>query len=121
MKVAVPVTKLEGPQSQVSSHLGRAAGFILFEPEEEEVEVIENTSEHMGGKGKPPGLLAEAGVDVLLCFNLGVRAIKRFEEYDVEVYVNCQGTAEDALIAWQQGELEEASAVNACRRHGRFE
>ncbi|MGM0381700.1 MAG: NifB/NifX family molybdenum-iron cluster-binding protein [bacterium] len=117
MKIAIPVKEFKGLQSEISAHFGRAVGFILAEPDEEEIEQLKNTSEHMGGKGKPPELLDEADVDVVLCGNLGRRAVDYFNELGIEVCSGARGTAGDALAAWENDELEPATASGACQGH----
>ncbi len=117
MKIAIPVNDTEGPESEVSPHFGRAAGFILFDSESGETETIANTSEHTGGSGKPPELLEDAGVDVVLCANLGRRAVAMFKQLGIGVCTGASGTARETFEAWKNDELDEATEEGACRGH----
>lgn len=117
LKVAVPVRELDGLDSEISPHFGRAAGFVIADLEDNEIEELENTSEHMGGQGKPPELLDEAGIDLLLCANLGRRAVQFFDRLDIDVCSGASGTAGDALQAWRNDELEPATEAAACKGH----
>lgn len=118
MKVGVPSMGDKGLEEEISQHFGRGPTFTIYDTETEEVEIIPNTSEHRGGKGKPPELLAEKGIDVMLCSNLGRRAIAMFEEFDIQVYSGAGGKVKDAIEAWGEGDLKEATKESGCRgRH----
>jgi predicted Fe-Mo cluster-binding NifX family protein len=85
--------------------------------ETNEVSVFPNTSEHMGGIGLPPELIAKKGVHVMLCSGLGPRAIQMFEQFGIEVFVGASGTVKDAINAWKSGKLQLATDENACKEH----
>lgn len=105
----------EGTGAWVSPHFGRAPGFVLYDSETEEVDFLENTGEHMGGSGKPPDLLADANVDVVLCANLGRRAVAMFNDLGIEVCSGAGETVGEAISAWEADELESATEDGACR------
>jgi len=117
VKVCVPTMGQSGMNDMVSPHFGRAPTFTIIDTETEEVEVLPNTSEHMGGVGYAPEIMAKAGVDVMVCSGLGQRAIGMFEEAGIMVYVGAQGTVRDAVQLWKEGKLQPATAENACRQH----
>jgi predicted Fe-Mo cluster-binding NifX family protein len=117
MKVAVPTMGNSGMDEYVSEHFGRAPTFTVVDLDKNDVKVLPNTSEHMGGVGYPPELMAKEGVYVMLCSGLGPRAIGMFEQYGIEVYVGASGTVRDAIKAWQAGMLQEATDENACKMH----
>lgn len=117
MRIAIPVQNIDGLKSKVSAHFGRAVGFIVYDKETEEVEAVTNTSEHMGGTGKPPELIKDSDVDLVLCSNLGGRAVEMFKQMGIDVCVNASGTAADAIEAWSKGELTMANSRNACQEH----
>ncbi len=106
-----------GLDEEVSRHFGRAPAYAIIDTEDEEVEVVPNTSEHAGGSGKPPEIMEENNVEVMLCSNLGPRAISMFENLDIEVFVGADGQVEDALEAWEEGKLDEATDKDACEEH----
>jgi len=83
----------------------------------DEVKVIPNTSEHMGGVGYPPEIMAREGVHVLVCRGLGRRAISMFDETGIEVYIGASGTVKDAISAFRQGHLQKAGIGDACGQH----
>ncbi len=117
MKIGVPTLGKRGLFEQVSSHFGRAPTFTLYDTETGNVEVLDNISEHMGGRGKPPEILVKYNAGVMLCSGLGPRAIRMFESYGIRVFVGATGTVQDALNLWKRGALPEATDENACKMH----
>ncbi len=53
----------------------------------------------------------------MLCGGLGPKAVTMFEQFGIDVFVGAQGTVRDAIEAWKQGSLMEATDENACREH----
>lgn len=74
----------------------------------------------MGGMGKPPEILANNGVDAILCTNLGPRAIMMLERFGVKVY-RYPGLVplkvRDIIQLWKEGKLVEADESSACKEH----
>lgn len=117
MRICVPTIGENEMDAFVSEHFGRAPTFTIVDTDTKEVRTVANTSEHMGGLGKPPELLATQGVHVMLCSGLGPRAVQMFEQFGIEVYVGASGTVKDAIEAWQAGKLHVATDENACKMH----
>ena len=118
MKVSIPVMGDKGIDESVGGHFGKSPGFVIFDTETKSVVTIENTSEHLGGVGLPPELLAKNGVNVVVCTALGPKAVDMLTSFNIEVYVGAKGSVKNALEAWQRGELEPANQDNACKEHG---
>ncbi len=106
-----------GMDDMVGQHFGQVPNYTIVDTETKEVDVIENTSEHRGGIGLPPELLAKAGVHVMLCGGLGQKAVNMFASYDITVYVGASGTVQDALNAWEAGDLCLPDSQNVCQGH----
>ena len=117
MEVCVPTRGPGGLDDQVGEHFGRVPTYTLYDTDTGEVEILPNTSQHMGGTGLPAELLAQAGVDVVICSGLGRRALALLEENGIEVYIGASGTVREAVQAWQEGRLSLAQAPDACNRH----
>ena len=117
MKIGVPTMGNRGLQEEISPHFGRAPTFTLYDTDTEGTDIVDNTSEHMGGTGKPPEMLMQHGVEVMLCSGLGPRAINLFESYGIRVFVGASGTVEDSIDLWKEGILQEATDENACKMH----
>jgi len=117
MKVCVSTIGSSGLDENVSPHFGRAPTFTIVDIDTQKVKVVANTSEHMGGFGKPPETMIKEEVNVVLCSGLGPRAIAMFEQYGIEVYVGATGTVKNAIDSWKNGQLQMATDENACKMH----
>lgn len=117
MKVCIPTMGNKGLDDQVGEHFGRVPYYTVVDTETDEVEALTNTSEHMGGRGYPPEIMAKAGVNVMLCGGLGRRAIMMFQDLGIMVYVGAYGRVKDAIKMWKDGQLQSATDENACRQH----
>jgi predicted Fe-Mo cluster-binding NifX family protein len=116
-RVCVPTNGPGGLDDLVGEHFGRVPTYTIFDPETGQVEIVDNTSEHMGGTGYPAEILANLGIDVLLCSGLGRRAIQMLGEGGVEVSIGASGTARQAIDAWKAGDLARAAEGDACTQH----
>lgn len=114
MKIAMPTMGDDGMDEQIGQHFGRSPTFTIYHSDKDKVSVIENQGKHRGGSMNPPELLAEEGIDVMLCSNLGRKAIDLFEDLGIDVYCGAGATVKEALEAWENDELEEASLSDGC-------
>ena len=117
MKVCFPTEDNGGREARVGEHFGRVPTYTIIDNETDQVEVIPNDSSHMGGSGLPADLLAQEGVDVMVCSGLGRKAIRLFEEHGIDVYIGAGGTVKEALKEWRENQLLSASESDACERH----
>jgi len=117
MKICIPTMGKNGLDDIVGEHFGRVPTYTIVDIDTNEVKVIPNTSEHMGGIGFPPEIMLREGVNVLVCRGLGRRAIGMFDESGIDVYIGASGTVKDAISAFKQGRLHKAGIGDACGRH----
>lgn len=117
MKICIPTMGEKGLDELVGEHFGRVSTYTIVDLETNEVKVIQNTSEHMGGVGYPPEIMARERVNVLVCRGLGRRAISMFDETGIEVYIGASGTVKDAISAFKQGRLHKAGIGDSCGQH----
>ena len=117
MKICIPTVGNNGLDDTIGEHFGRVPTYTIINLNTNAVKVIPNTSEHMGGRGYPPEIMAKEGVNVLVCSGLGQRAISMFEEFGIDVYIGATGTVKDAIEDFKQGRLQKASESDACGRH----
>jgi len=117
MKVCIPTEGDGGIDDLVGQHFGRVPTYTVVDIDTGEVKVIANVSEHRGGTGLPPELISTTGTHIMLCGGLGPKAITMFEQFGIDVFVGAKGTVRDAVEAWKQGMLMEATDENACREH----
>lgn len=117
MKICIPTMGENGLDNQVGEHFGRVPTYTIVDLDTNEVKVIQNTSEHMGGQGYPPEIMAKEGVNAMVCRGLGRRAIMMFEELGIDVYIGASGTVKDVIDAFKQDRLQKANIDNACGQH----
>ncbi|APH38403.1 NifB/NifX family molybdenum-iron cluster-binding protein [Methanohalophilus halophilus] len=117
MKVCIPATENSGIDSPVGQHFGKVPYYAIYDSETGKINVLENTSEHMGGVGLPPELLANEGVETMLCGGLGWKAVQMFDQFGIKVFVGAQGKVSDAIEDWKNERLEQAGANNSCSGH----
>ncbi|MHA2245827.1 MAG: NifB/NifX family molybdenum-iron cluster-binding protein [Candidatus Hodarchaeales archaeon] len=117
MRVCIPSETKGGLNDQIGYHFGRVPSYTIYDDNTKEVEIVQNTSTHMGGTKLPAELLREQNIDVMICGGLGRRAIQLFEQYGIEVYIGAQGTVEDAIEQYNQDKLRMATDKDACEQH----
>lgn len=101
-------------EGQVGEHFGRVPFFAIVDTETNEVKVIPNTSRHGSGSGQPPELLRDNGIDIMLCYDLGRRALSMFENFGIEVYIGAKSTVKEALSDYRDGKLKRATREKVC-------
>ena len=116
-RIGVPTAARGGLEDAVGEHFGRVPTYTLFDSETRQVEVVVNTSEHLGGQGLPADILADLEIEVLLCRGAGRRALSILADHDIDVFLGVDGTAGDAITAWEGGILSRASEADACQQH----
>ena len=112
MKVAIPSSETGGLEDYVELHFGKAPTYTTYDTETETIEIIENTSVHMGGKGRPPELLKDAGVDVVLCSGVGQKIVDLLNKNGIEIFVGADETVKDAITSWKAGKLYKPKTIN---------
>jgi len=117
MKIVVPTNNKKGLEDTVAEHFGRWQTYTFLNGKGEVVEIIENTSEHMGGEGLPPELMKKHGADILLCKDIGPRALDLCAQLGIDVYVNQAETVKDIFEMWRNNKIKKASSEDVCQQH----
>lgn len=118
MKLCIPAMGQKGIEEAVGQHFGKVPYYALYDTDTKESSVISNTSEHNGGTGLPPEIMAKESVDIMLCGGLGKKAVVMFEQYGIDVFIGANGTIKDAIAAWESNDLSKATQDNSCAGHG---
>jgi len=119
MKIVVPTEDKKGLDGAVAAHFGRCNTYTFLDEHGNVVEIIDNTSEHMGGFGLPPELMKKHGADVLLCRGLGPRALHLCRELGIDVYVCEARTVRKIFKMWKEKGLKKADMEDVCEEHRR--
>jgi len=113
MKIAATYDKETG---SVFQHFGRTEYFKVYEVENDEI-VSVNVHDNAGvGHEALADVLAELGVDVLICGGMGQGAKDALAATGIEIYAGVQGSVDEAVVKLLKGELEQNDAVN-CDHH----
>jgi predicted Fe-Mo cluster-binding NifX family protein len=117
MKICIPTMGEGGMDEAICQHFGRAPTFTMVDLDSGKITVLQNVSEHMGGKGLPTETIFAAGVQVMIVGGLGPKAVSLFNQAGVEVFVGAVGTVKDAVDDWRAEMLARADLDNACKDH----
>ena len=117
VKLAIPTNNKKGLEDTVAEHFGRCLTYTFLNEKGEVVEIIDNTSEDRGGKGLPPELIKKHGADVLLCNDLGPRALALCSQLGIDVYVNQAETVKEIFEMWKNNKIKKAGAGDVCEEH----
>lgn len=117
IKIVIPTDGGEGLQNKIANHFGRCQTYTFLDENGKVLEIIDNTSEHMGGVGLPPKLMKKHNADVLLCHDLGPRALNLCRELEIEVYCDNSQTVEEIFELWKNNKLKKATLDDVCEEH----
>ena len=111
MKIAVTYDN-----GEVFQHFGRTESFKIYEVEDNKVVSSEVISSNRTGHGALAGLLAEQGVNVLICGGIGGGAQTALTEAGIDLCAGVQGNVDEVVETYLKGELE-SSGVNCDHHH----
>ncbi len=111
MKIAVTYDN-----GNVFQHFGRTEAFKVYTVEDGKVVSAEVMGSNGTGHGALAGLLADHGIDVLICGGIGPGARNALEAAGVELRSGAEGSSDEAVEAYLRGELVSDDAN--CDHHG---
>jgi len=119
MKLCIPATEDQGPESPLSAHFGSAPLFVIVDTESGAFHAVPNRNLHQGhGTCQPLRPLAGEQVDGIAVGGIGMGALGKLLAAGLKVYVTREGTVCGTVSALKAGTLEEATPAAACSRHG---
>jgi len=116
-KIVIPTDNKKGLNDLVAEHFGRCNTYTFLDENGNILEIVNNTSEHMGGSGLPPELMKKHGANVLLCGGLGPRALELCNEFGIEVYVSQAVKVNEIFSLWKNKKIKKASSEDVCEEH----
>lgn len=111
MKIAVTYEN-----GQIFQHFGRTEAFKIYTVEDGAVVSSEIFSSNGTGHEALAGLLAENGIDVIICGGMGAGAQAALQEAGIEIFAGAEGDADAAVASYLKGELVN-SGVNCDHHH----
>lgn len=117
IKIVIPTNGKKGLSDKIAEHFGRCLTYTFLNENGKVVDIIDNASGHAGGAGLPPELIKKYKANVLLCKDVGPRAIKLCQELGIDVYVYQTETVKDIFELWKNKKLKKAGMEDACEDH----
>lgn len=105
MKIAVTYDN-----GEIFQHFGKTESFKVYEVEDNKVVSSEVIDSNGTGHGALAGLLAEQGVNVLICGGIGGGAQTALTEAGIELCAGAQGNTDQAVESYLKGELVSSGA-----------
>jgi predicted Fe-Mo cluster-binding NifX family protein len=117
--ICIPSQDERGLLSNISMHFGKTPYLTYIKLEDGEIKdikVIESFGKHMGGSSTPAQIILGLKVDVLICGNLGSKAISMLNGNGMDIFSGASGKVKDALSEWKIGNLSVAGD-NSCDKN----
>ncbi len=107
-RIAIPTCGTAGLDDTVEEHFGRAQHYTLIDVDGKRIvatEVVDVPfAEHE--PGDLPNWLHSQGVDVVIAWGMGPRAVEYFERFGMEVVTGATGPVRDVIEGYIRGNLE---------------
>ncbi len=113
MRILIPVLENKDKESQVSYHFGRAPFFAIYESAKDELKIVENKSEHFGGRGRPAENMLSQNPDVVFAKGMGPRAVNLLKSKNIRIETGDFDTVRE--IIQNKDKLKELE--EACEEH----
>jgi predicted Fe-Mo cluster-binding NifX family protein len=117
MKIVIPSKDKKGLDSAVAEHFGRCNTFTFLDENGKIIEIMDNTSQHMGGISLPPKVMKKHGADILLCKSIGPKAIMLCKQLGIKVYVSQTETVKEMFSLWKDKKIKKAEIEDSCKDH----
>jgi predicted Fe-Mo cluster-binding NifX family protein len=119
MKIAFPVEKENGMDSELYGHFGSAPIFAVVDDASGALEAVDNGQHgHAHGQCQPTSGLSERSVQAVVCQGMGMRAVQKLNEIGIQVYLAADArTIGEALTAFKAGRLPLFQPGDACQQH----
>lgn len=102
---------------QIFGHFGRTETFKVYEIENGQIV----SSQVVGTDGQGHGALAiilnEMHIDALICGGIGGGAQMALAQLGIRLYGGCQGSCDDAVVAFIEGRLDYNPNVQCSHHH----
>ena len=121
VRIVIPMLDESGVNARLSEHFGRAPYFAVIDLDESggisSQRTVANTSEHFGGKGRPPDRILQLRPNALITYGMGPQALSTFQEAKVAVLRANTNTIGAVLRAYNEDQLQELTEGCHQARH----
>ena len=118
MKATFPTNNEKGLNSEVYTHFGTAAFFILVDTETGAYEVLENNDkDHIHGQCQPLKAMGDIKTDAIVVGGIGKGALNKLLSEGIKTYRAMEGTVQANLDLLNGGKLSEFLPGQTCKGH----
>ena len=118
MKLCIPVKENKGLKSSVYSHFGSSSAFIIYDTDNENIEVLDNSDQHhVHGQCHPMNSINGKNIGAIIVGGIGARAINKLHADNIKVFKSEPGTVEHNLNLFKKSLLLEFTDDDACVHH----
>ena len=110
--IAIPVEENLGVISKISDHFGKAKFYALYETKNKNINIVPNTSKHMGGTEEPPVFVRNQGAEEVIVSGIGSQALELFQKFKIKAYAGAQGTIKTTIDLYNTKKLPIATEEN---------
>jgi predicted Fe-Mo cluster-binding NifX family protein len=116
MRLLIPTTDTNGPESRMSGHFGRAPFYAVADTNTGAVVSVANPSVNHGhGECVPAAdVFGEGGFDAVVCQGIGAGAISRLAASGIPVYVHEGPDVASALAAFRSEGVRAVGHDDGC-------
>jgi len=113
MKICVPTIGKKGLDEIVSKSFEKATTYTIIDNKNNEISVIDNTSEYLDGQNNLLKIIAQTNANIVLIGGLSGKAKAMFENLAIRVFIGASGTVREAIQLLRDGKLQEVTNENA--------
>lgn len=104
-------------EGNIFQHFGKTEQFKVYDVEDGKVASSQIIGSNGAGHGALAGVLADGGVDVLICGGIGGGAINALSQRGIKIVAGASGSCDEAVGAYLAGKLIAADEPT-CACHG---
>lgn len=116
-KICIPTMEKNGLNSNISLHFGKTPYFAFLKEKNGEIEdisFVESMGKHIGGSLTPAEIILNSDANILICGNLGSKAVNMLQQNNVKVFSGANGSIKEIFEQWKNGKLVMADENNSC-------
>jgi predicted Fe-Mo cluster-binding NifX family protein len=118
MKLCIPIKDNKGMQSDVYGHFGSAKAFLIYDTNNDQNEIIDNSDrQHDHGQCHPLSSIEGKEVNAIIVGGIGARAIRKLNSQNIRVFQAVNGSAELNVEMLKKSLLPEMKIEDACAHH----
>ena len=118
MNLCIPVENNNGLSSAVCAHFGSAPAYLIVDTDSRACRCVPNKNDHHShGKCMPVDILQGESVDGIVVSGIGMGALNRLAQVNIQVYASGCATVGEAIDAYTAGALKPMEPGMTCRGH----